>query len=168
MSLSVAANLTAGTLGTNPTRAAKKLKDGASVKDIVSESRDKFVNRAKTAGKAGVVLAGAGATGALAGLEMTTGVISKHLPKCVTNLVEKAATSNVVKSAANMIAEGLSTAGTFVKAHPIACAAVLAAGTIGQLIFNNIVKDGAKNEGKIEQKYDDILDLKNAAAKNLE
>jgi len=51
MALSVATNLAAGTLGTNPTRAAKKLKDGASVKDIVSESRDKFVNRAKPQAK---------------------------------------------------------------------------------------------------------------------
>ncbi len=168
MALSVATNLAAGTLGTNPTRAAKKLKDGASVKDIVSESRDKFVNRAKTAGKAAVLLTGTGAVGGLAGIEIGTGVISKHLPKCVSNLVEKAATSNVVKDAVNMVAKGLSAAGSVVKAHPIACAVILAAGTAGQFILNGIVKDGAKNEGKIEQKYDDILDLKNAAAKNLE
>ena len=56
----------------------------------------------------------------------------------------------------------LSKAGSFVKAHPIACAGILVTGALGQLVFNHILKDGAKNEGKIEQKYDDIIKLKNS------
>lgn len=141
----------------------KRLKDGASVKDVLGEKVDKFANRAKTAGKAGVVLAGVGATGMFTGLELSTGTVSKHLPKCVTNLVEKAASSNVLKNAADIAAESFSSLGSFIKAHPVAAAVVFTVGTVGQIVYDNILKNGAKNEGKIEQKYDDIIKIKEAS-----
>ena len=140
----------------------KRLREGASVKDVANETKDKFVNNAKTAGKLAVTAAGISSISALTGLEVTKGIVSKHLPKSITGLVEKAANSDITKQAAEAASGMLSKAGSFVKAHPIACAGILVTGALGQLDFNHILKDGAKNEGKIEQKYDDIIKLKNS------
>ncbi len=168
MGISVAANLGAGALGVKYGNIGKRIQDGASIKDIRNEAKDKFVNKAKTAGKVAVITTGVGTVGVLGGIEAATGAISDKLPQCVKGLLEKAGNSSFVKSMASGFSEGFSQIASCAKSNPILFTGLAIAGAVGNVLILKTLTSGAKNEGKIEQKYDDILALKNSSAQTLD
>lgn len=162
-------NAATGTMTAKMARTAQKINDGASVKDIAGEAKDKFVNNAKTAGKIAGVTAATGAVGALAGVEiLTEGAVSAKLPNFAKNLIQKAGNSNFIRNFGEMLGVAYTMVGGIAKAHPLLFAATAAVGTVGSLLIGKAFVDHAKTEGKIEQKYDDKLALKNNAAAALE
>lgn len=140
----------------------KRLREGASVKDVANETKDKFVNTAKTAGKIAGVTAASGAVCGLASVELLTGKVSAKLPSFAKNLIQKANNSNLMKNFGKAAGSVYTLAGGIIKTHPLLSAALMTAGTVGSVLIGKAVVDHAKNEGKIEQKYDDIIKLKNS------
>lgn len=171
MSLALVATtgVSGNTIAAKTARTAQKVKDGASVKDIAGEAKDKFVNNAKTAGKIAGVAAITGGTGALATAEiLTEGGVSAKLPAFAKKLINKAGNSNFAKNFGEIAEQVYTMAGGMIKAHPLLCAATAVIGTVGSVLIGKAIVDNAKTEGKIEQKYDDKLALKNNAAAALE
>ncbi len=161
-------NAATGTMTAKMARTAQKINDGASVKDIAGEAKDKFVNNAKTAGKIAGVTATSGAVGVLAGCELLNGGVSAKLPNFAKNLIQKAGNSNFIRNFGELLGETYTMVGGIAKAHPLLFATTAAVGTVGSLLIGKAFVDHAKTEGKIEQKYDDKLALKNNAAAALE
>lgn len=163
MSIAALTGATAGTLtAVKYGNAGKRIKDGASVKDIRNEGKEKLVNTAKTAGKIAGAAAATSTVSGLATVEILTGKVSAKLPSFVKNLIQKAGNSNLVKNFGEEASFGYAVVSDMIKAHPLLCAATMAVGAAGSVLIGKAVVDHAKNEGKIEQKYDDILKLKNS------
>lgn len=146
---------------------SRRMKDGASVKDITGELKDKFVNRAK----GGVAAAAIGiGTGAASGVLLRDGFAAKMLAKLpggIQEQVKDVAKSDFVKKFANGAADLLTKAGTYAKAHPAIFAAVTAIGAIGLGAATLLQHHQSKTEGKIEQKYDDVVKLKNTVSTDI-
>ena len=153
---------------------ANKLKNGASVADIANETKEKFGNDIDTFKKTVKTATGVGVAAGATVVAAQTGVagkIANLIPDSVKtkagDALKKAATSGVGKKAVSLATKAYTAAKTFAKAHPAATAVLAGIGLIGGVAIENVKKEGAKENGKIEQKYADILELKNAAAKDL-
>ncbi len=155
-----------------------KLKKGASVADIKNEAKEKIGNDVDTFKKTVKTAAGVGvAAGVTVGVTQTgvasfaAGKIANLIPDSaktkIAGALQTVTTSGVGKKVITHATKLLGGAKAFATAHPVATAVLAGIGLIGTAAIEKVKENGAKNEGKIEQKYADILDLKNAAAKDL-
>jgi len=152
-----------------------KLKNGASIADIKNEAKEKIGNDFDTFKKVAKTTTVTGLVGAATVTATKTGLAGKiaglvpeKLKTTVTDTIKNATSDNkIIKTLAKASVNAFGTVKSFATAHPVATAVLALIGGIGTAAIHKAKENGAKEEGKIEQKYADILELRNNAAKDL-
>ena len=135
----------------------------ATLNDVKSREMAKFKNTVKTFAKNGALSAAAGATGVVLGARARGVDIVSKLPKFaqqgIKTVMSNEGVQTFVKAFSKASVGVMETISTVAKKHPAAFAAttIIAAGL--QLAYYKNIHDHGKEQGKIEQKFDDTVKI---------
>lgn len=135
----------------------------ATLNDVKSREMAKFKNTLKSSAKWGAVSVAASATGAALGARVAGVDIVSKLPKFAQQGIKTVMSNEGVQKFVKLFSKAsvgvLETISTVAKKHPAAFAAtaIITAGL--NLASYKILHDHGKEQGKIEQKFDDTVKI---------